>query len=89
MGFPVVLKKKQMHFPGVNQKQGEFSRGVIKKKSYGTSIRVQVLGLKNSDECNTYLWSSQGTVWNFQGKVKKLKNLRGFFEKVAQWVKAL
>ena len=40
MGFPVVLKKKQMHFPGVNQKQGEFSRGVIKKKSYGTSIRV-------------------------------------------------
>ena len=27
MEFPGVLKKKQVHFPGVNQKQCEISRG--------------------------------------------------------------
>ena len=37
MKFPGVLKKKQVHFPGVNQKQCEISRG-DKKKSCGTSI---------------------------------------------------
>ena len=50
MEFSGVLKKKQVHFPGVNQKQCEISRD-DQEISCRTSIRVFVLGLNISDGC--------------------------------------
>ena len=57
MEFPGVLKKKQVHFPGVNEKQCEISRD-DQENIMWNFIRVFVLDLKISDECNTYLWCS-------------------------------
>ena len=51
-----VLKKEQVDFPGVNQKQcGIF--WAWSRKIYVEFQGVLVLGLKISEGCNTIMWS--------------------------------
>ena len=56
-GISRCIKESKCIFQGLIKNNVKFL-GVIKKKSCGTSIRVLVLGLKISDGCNTYKWSS-------------------------------
>ena len=58
MGFPGVLKKYQVKFPGLIKNNVVFPAGVIKKmKNHVEFLEILVWCLKISEECNTILWS--------------------------------